>query len=370
MNRMIIANLVHRPLRSLISIVAIAAEVTLILLIVGLSIGMLNDSKQRQAGIGADIMVKPPGSSVIGNLSSAPISVKVADIIKQRVSGVKAVAPVLTQFNTSGTIEILYGIDLESFQALGKPFTYIGDTSGPFEGPDDILVDEYIAQSKKLVVGQRVTELNHEFRIAGIVASGKGARKFMPIKTVQELLGADGKASIFYVKLEDGQNVDAAVQQIQAIPGMEKYVVQSVEEWLSLMAPDKVPGLATFINVVIGVAVCIGFLVIFQSMYTAVMERTREIGILKSMGASKSYVVRLILRETMLLSILGVIIGILFSYAASAAIMQNNRTVTIMVEGEWVLRATIIALVGSLLGAVYPAFRAAQKDAIDALAYE
>jgi putative ABC transport system permease protein len=294
--------------------------------------------------------------------------VKVADIIKQKVPGVKAVAPVLTQFNTSGTVEILYGIDLDSFQSLGKPFTYI--SGGPFEGPDDILVDEYIAQSKKLQVGQTIQELNHDFRVVGIVASGKGARKFMPIKTVQEILGAQGKASIFYVKLEDAKGVDGAVQQIKLIPGMSSYVVQSVEEWLSLMSPDKVPGLATFINVVIGVAVCIGFLVIFQSMYTAVMERTREIGILKSMGASKSYVVRLILRETMLLSILGVIIGILFSYAASAALIRAFPTVRIMVEGEWVVRATIIALVGSGLGAIYPAFRAAQKDAIDALAYE
>ncbi|HUS20147.1 MAG TPA: ABC transporter permease [Terriglobales bacterium] len=368
MNRMIVANLVHRPLRSLISIVAIAVEVTLILLIVGLSIGMLNDSKARQAGIGADIMVKPPGSSVIGNLSSAPISIKVADVIKQKVPGVKAVAPVLTQFNTSGTIEILYGIDLESFQSLGKPFTYIA--GGPFAGPDDILVDEYIAQSKHLKVGQTIRELNHDFRVVGVVASGKGARKFMPIKTVQELLGADGKASIFYVKLEDSKNVDAAVQQIKLIPGMSSYVVQSVEEWLSLMAPDKVPGLSSFINVVIGVAVCIGFLVIFQSMYTAVMERTREIGILKSMGASKAYVVGLILRETMLLAVLGIVLGIVFSYAASATLIRAFPTVRIMVESEWVLRATLIALVGSMLGAIYPAFRAAQKDPIDALAYE
>jgi len=51
MNKMIVANLVHRPIRSLISIVAIALEVTLILLIVGLSVGMLNDARQRQAGI-------------------------------------------------------------------------------------------------------------------------------------------------------------------------------------------------------------------------------------------------------------------------------------------------------------------------------
>ncbi|HUR37392.1 MAG TPA: FtsX-like permease family protein, partial [Terriglobales bacterium] len=304
----------------------------------------------------------------IGNLSSAPISVKVGDIIKQKVTGVKAVTPVLTQFNTSGTVEILYGIDIDSFQSLGKPFQYVA--GGPFEGPDDILVDEYIAQSKKLKIGQTVKELNHDFRIVGIVASGKGARKFMPITTVQDVIGAQGKASIFYVKLKDGQNIDAAVQQIKLIPGMSSYVVQSMEEWLSLMSPDKVPGLSAFINVVIGVAVCIGFLVIFQSMYTAVMERTREIGILKSMGASKAYVIGLILRETLLLSILGIVLGILFSYAASATLIRAFPTVRIMVEGEWVVRATLIALVGSMLGAVYPALRAAQKDPIDALAYE
>lgn len=368
MNKMIVANLVHRPIRSIISIVAIAVEVTLILVIVGLSMGMLNDSKSRQAGIGADIMVKPPGSSVIGNLSSAPISVKVAGVIKQKVPHVSVVAPVLTQFNTSGTVEILYGIDLDTFEALGSPFRYIA--GGPFTGPDDILVDEFIAQSKKLSVGQIIQELNHDFRVAGIVANGKGARKFMPILTVQHLLGAEGKASIFYVKLDDPKHTDAVVQQITLIPGMSSYIVQSMEQWLSLMSPDKVPGFGVFLNVVIGVAVCIGFIVIFQSMYTAVMERTREIGILKSMGASRYYIVKLILRETLLLSILGIVLGIIFSYAASAALTRAFPTIRIMVEAEWVLRATIIALVGSLMGALYPAFRAAQKDPIDALAYE
>ena len=63
MNRMIVGNLVHRPLRSLISVVAVALEVTLILLIVGLSLGMLQDTRTRTAGIGADVLVLPPGSS-------------------------------------------------------------------------------------------------------------------------------------------------------------------------------------------------------------------------------------------------------------------------------------------------------------------
>jgi putative ABC transport system permease protein len=367
MNKMVISNLVHRPIRSLISIVAIAVEVTLILVIVGLSMGILNDSKTRQAGIGADLMVKPPGSSVIGNLSSAPVSIKVADVIK-RVDHVHAVAPVITQFSTSGSVEILYGIDLDSFQSVGSPFYFI--QGGPFTGPDDIIIDEFIASSKNMKVGDPMEALNHQFRVVGIVANGKGARKFMPIKTVQQLLGAENKASIFYVKLDDPQFTDAVISHIKALPGMSSYGVQSMKEWLSLMTPDNIPGFSAFISVVIGVAVCIGFIVIFQSMYTAVMERTREIGILKSMGASKAYVVRLILRETLVLAVAGIVVGILFSLAAKAGIVSRFPTVRVIVETEWIIKATLIALIGAVLGAVYPAYRAAQKDPIDALAYE
>lgn len=367
MNKMILSNLAYRPIRSLISIVAIAAEVTLILVIVGLSVGILNDAKARQAGIGADIMVKAPGSSVIGNLSSAPVSIKLADVLK-KVPHVKAVAPVITQFNTSGNVEILYGIDIPTFEAMGSPFTYL--EGGPFTGADDILIDEYVASSKHLHVGQTMEALNHTFTISGIVANGKGARKFMPLTTVQDLLGAANKASIFYVKVDDPNQVDATIAQIKAIPGMEKYGVQSMKEWLTLMTPDNIPGFSAFIKVVIGVAVCIGFIVIFQSMYTAVMERTREIGILKSMGAGKGYVISLILRETVVLAATGIALGILISYLARFGLVARFPTVRIMIPGDWVVRATIIAMVGALLGAIYPAYRAAQKDPIDALAYE
>jgi putative ABC transport system permease protein len=368
MNKMIISNLIHRPIRSIISITAIAVEVTLILVIVGLSMGILNDSKQRQSGIGADVMVKPPGSSNLMGVSGAPVSVKVADILKKQPH-VVAVSPVITQLNTGGgTVEVLYGIDLPSFEAMSGGFHYLA--GGPFTGPDDILVDDFIASSKHLKVGDNTEVLNHNFRVSGIVENGKGARKFMPIKTVQEMIGAQGKASIFYVKLDNPDNAPEFVAAVKKVPGMENYNVQSLKEWLSLMTPDNIPGFSAFINVVIGVSVCIGFIVIFQSMYTAVMERTREIGILKSMGASKAYIVRLILRETMALAIAGIVLGIIISYAASFGIREKFPTLRVLVQPDWVLKAAIIAAVGSILGAIYPAFRAAQKDPIDALAYE
>jgi len=157
---------------------------------------------------------------------------------------------------------------------------------------------------------------------------------------------------------------------VKALPNFNGYQVISINDYISQMVPSRIPGFSAFINVVIGVAVCIGFIVIFQSMYTAVMERTREIGILKSMGASKMYIVGLILRETALLAVVGILVGIGMSFAARAGIINRFPTLRVLVEQNWILRATVIALVGAMLGAIYPAYRAAQKDPIDALAYE
>jgi putative ABC transport system permease protein len=366
MNKMIVANLLHRPIRSLISIVAIALEVTLILLIVGLSLGILNDSKQRQAGIGADVIVMPPGSSFIVGLTGAPMPIKIGDVLA-KLPHVKTVAPVITQVVTTGALEVIAGIDLKSYESL-RPFHYL--SGGPFQAPDDVIVDDLFAKSKNVKVGDTVEILNHNFRIAGIVEQGKGARKFLQIGVLQDLNGAQNKASIFYLKLDNPANADAVVDEIRHVPGMERYVATSMAYYLSMMTPSNYPGLSSFIKVVIGISVVIGFIVIFQAMYTAVMERTREIGILKSMGASKIYIVNVMLREAVLLAITGIVLGIVISLAARLAILQRLPLLRVVVTGEWILRATLIAIGGALLGALYPAFKAAQKDPIDALAYE
>jgi putative ABC transport system permease protein len=366
MNKMIVANLVHRPIRSLISVVAIALEVTLILLIVGLSVGMLNDTRQRQAGIGADVIVQPPNTSFMAGVSNAPMSIKIGGVL-EKLPHVSVVAPVIWQLTTTKSLEVIYGIDLKTFEAL-VPFHYV--QGGPFQGPNDCLVDDYFAQAQHVKVGSTIEILNHPFRIAGIVEQGRGSRKFLPISTLQDLIGGQGKASVFYVKLDDPANADAVVQEVKTVQGLENYSVRSMREYLSMFTVNSYPGLSTFIRVVIGISVVIGFIVIFQAMYTAVMERTREIGILKSIGASKLYIVNVILRETILLAIGGIIVGVAVSLAARAAIHYRLPTLPVVVTGGWILRSTGIAIVGAVLGALYPAYKAAQKDPIDALAYE
>jgi putative ABC transport system permease protein len=367
MNRMIVGNLAHRPIRSLISIVAVALEVTLILLIVGLCLGMLQDQRTRNGGIGADVIVLPPGSSFIAGLTGAPMPIKIKDKLAE-LPHVRGVAPVVTQIGSAGTLEIIAGIDLPSYEALSGGFRYL--EGGPFHGDDDVIVDDLFAKSKHVKVGDTIDIVNTNFRICGIVEHGKGARKFVPLSTLQDLSGAKDKATIFYLKLDDPANADLVVDEIKHLPGMQRYVVNSMANYLAAMSTSNIPMLSTFIDVVVGISVVVGFIVIFQAMYTAVMERTREIGILKAMGASKLYIVNVVLRETVLLAIGGIVLGIVVSMGARAGLAHRFPLLQVVVDRGWIVRATLIAIAGAIAGALYPAFKAAQKDPIDALAYE
>ena len=366
MNKLIFANLIHRPLRSLISVLAVAIEVIMILSSVGIFMGMLNDQKQRTNGIGADLMMRPSHASIMNGISGAPIPAKFAEPIR-KLPHVTVVAPAISNFNTSPEdFGVIYGIDYPTFNAL-RPFVFIEGTS--FQGPDDVIVDDVFANNQHHV-GETIKVMDHPFRICGIVEQGKGGRKMIPIATMADLLGTEGRASLFYIKVDDPINNDAVIKEIHDTPGLQDFPVQSMREWLSLMTPERLPGFNLALNVVTGIAVVVGFLVIFQSMYTAVLERTREIGILKSMGASKQTVVTVVLRETAVLAIVGVVLGIAGTFAVRSFLIHVFPTQHFEITNLWLVRGALIAFAGSLCGALYPAWMAARKDPIDALAYE
>jgi len=366
MNKMVVANLAHRPTRSLIAMSAVALEVTMILMVVSLFYGLLNGSKESQLGVGADLMVMPPASSGLIATSGAPISVKVGDVLRQ-IPHVVVAAPVIWAFSQK-PLEVDYGIDLATYDRLPPAFRYF--SGGPFQGPNDVIVDDYFAGMNHKKVGDTIEVLNNFFRICGTVPHGKGGRKFIPLATMQDLIDAEGRTSVFYLKVDNPANVSTVEATIKGTRGMERYSVRSMQEYLSMMTPDNLPGFDLAIRIVIGVAIVVGFIVIFQAMYTAVTERTREIGILKSLGASKWYIVNVIVRETLLIAVIGVIVGIVISIITRRVIMFEKPILRLFWSNAWVLRAALIAIVGATAGASYPAYKASQKDPIDALAYE
>ena len=367
MNKLIFANLLHRPVRSIISVLAVAIEVIMILSIVGIFMGILNDSKQRTNGIGADLMMRPSNGSSFIAMNGAPMPAGWAEVIR-KLPHVAVASPVIQKFNASGKIEILYGIEYPSFNAL-KPFVFV--SGGPFKGPDDVIIDDIAAGADGgHHVGESITILDQPFRIAGIVEHGKGGRKLLRIDKMGELMGTPDKASLFYIKCDDPANDNVVIKEINTTHGLEDFPVETVDEWLEEMTPNKIPGFNIALNVVTFIAVLVGFLVIFQSMYTAVLERTREIGILKSMGASKMTIVGVVLRETAILAVAGALVGIAGTYGVKALLGHVTPTTHFEITLAWIAKAALIAFVGAICGALYPAWMAARKDPIDALAYE
>src|SRR5947209_2203228 len=352
-------------LRYMIGVKSVDVDVDMVVLIVGLTSGLLAETAKRIQGIGADIMLQPPAASIFLGFSGSPMPIKIGERLEQ-MKYVQAVAPALLQFNSTGGVEVIYGIDPDSFRAVSGGFVFLQGQD--MEGPDDLLVDDWAAKAKKLHVGDTYNLLNHDWHVVGIVEHGKGARLFVPIGTLQDLVGAHDKASIFLLKCTRPEHTEEVMEEMRgALPG---YTIRPLKEFLSLMTSTNIPGLETFIHAMIALAISIGLLVIFLTMYTTVIERTRDIGVLKSLGANRAFIVRALLTESASLCVFGILAGIGLSYAVRAAFLAGFPTLSILITPAWMLRAGGIALAGAVVGASYPAWIASRKDAVEALSYD
>jgi putative ABC transport system permease protein len=360
--QMLSSNLVARPLRCFLSVAAIAIQVILVLMIVGLTSGVIAEWGKRVEGVGADILVQPPNSSIFFAFSSAVMQESLGEKI-EKLSGVDEVAPTLILSDPKSLI-IIYGIDYKRFNALSQGFLFRDGRS--FVGPDEAIADDIMSQSKHLKVGDKITLINHSFTVCGIVAHGKGARFFIPLKTAQDIVGADKRVSMFFVRSKgDTESTRAEILKLNP-----QNRIRSMSEYVTLMNSSNLPELKPFVRTMVGIGMVISFLVVLLNMHTMVLERTREIGILKALGFSRLDVVKMLLGETFLLTLVGSALGIAITFLTQAVLKQTSPGLLILLTPGWIFLSILLALGGAAAGAAFPAFRAASYDPVVALAYE
>ena len=353
-------------MRSLLSILLIAVPVTLILTLVGMTEGMLDDARQRYRGSGADIVIRGSSATAISTFSSAALDERY--VPKVAAQPHVAVATGIYVHNIDPPL-ILMGIDIAEFSKLNGGFKFID--GGPFQHSDDMIVDADYAKQNHLHVGSTVMQVNHPWRVCGIVEPGKLIRLAVQRSTLQQVDDAPGKISTIYVKADSQANIKPLKEELQdLLPSLKVMTMTELVGQLTNNAPS-LGALRIFTRVVVGIGVVIAFAVVCLAQYMAVLQRTREIGILKSLGASKGFVLGIIQAEAIGLGLGGSAFGIILSYGARWLIHALvPASIQMSIVYEWWPIATGIILCAAVFGALYPGLSAASHDPIEALAYE
>ncbi|MEP6818461.1 MAG: lysylphosphatidylglycerol synthase domain-containing protein [bacterium] len=365
MDSLVLSNVAHRPARTAVSIMGTAIGVVLIVFTVGLAHGVLRERGRRESNIGAEIMVRPSGA--IGFTGTSPLMLPVSRAAElARIDGVRATTAIgqaLDRSDAGFGSRLIDGIDFDSYANVTGISLREGEklTLG-----DQAIVDGVWQQQRHAAIGSTVQLFERPFKVVGIYEPPGGGRIKIPLSTLQDQEGGEGRASAILVAVNERAKQDDVAALIRKhFPDDQIIFTRDLPE----IYASGVPALNIFIKVVVGVASVISMLVILLAMYTTVTERTRQIGILKALGMSKTRIAWVIEQEAILVSLLGVAVGVGLTFAARLGVMRTT-SLAVEVEPRWILIALLVGLVGGTIGALYPALRAARQDAVDALSYE
>jgi putative ABC transport system permease protein len=365
MDSLVLSNIAHRPARTFVSIMGTAVGVLLIVFTVGLAHGVLRERGRRESNIGAEIMVRASGSMGFGGTSPFMLPVSRASEIAgiEGVRAASAIGQVLDRSDAGFGSRLIDGIENEDYGKLTGLRIREGRELG---AGDEAIIDPVWQEQRKAAVGTTVQLFERPFKIVGVYEPPGGGRIKIPLATLQDQEGANGKASAVLVAVTDpAQQDDVAARIRERFPDDQIIFTRDLPE----IYASGVPALNVFIKVVVGVASAISMLVILLAMYTTVTERTRQIGILKALGMSKTGIAWVIEQEAIIVSLLGVSMGIVLTFVARLGVTRMT-TLVVDIEPRWILISFMVGIVGGSVGALYPALRAARQDAVEALAYE
>ncbi|MBT3199791.1 MAG: ABC transporter permease [Phycisphaerales bacterium] len=397
-----LANLTHHKLASVLNAFGIAIGICMLLTLSGLARGTLFEISDRAQAADADLIVCPRGwgdsvttRSGVGLWESYKklINEEHSDIVERivpvfvwpiKLAGqdhrATGVAPEMWHTLTGGRKLSeggrLFDPDNKFARWLEKELLTESDDDGPAEDLDlskappggfELVIDERLAAAGKFKVGQQVVSANHTWTIVGTVPAGVITRVFMPRRTAQYLFGDSiQRCTMMFVKLKPGCDVGPAAAAIKKTTDQDVMPLTAYKSMLT----SKFELMFGYIDTVNGVALAIAFLFIMVTLYTMVLQRNRDIAILKSSGASNFFIMRQVMTEAGLLTLCGTILGIAMAFGAGQLIAHIKPLYTVEITPKWVLIAFGAATSGAVLSSIYPAWRASRVDMSQVLAQD
>jgi len=370
---MIFKNLLRRKGRTILSIIGISVGVAAIVGLGALANGLSAGYDAFLTGSKADLIVSSPDAF---DVSMSTVDESIANQL-EAMSEVAAVSGMLEGIVKAEEIPLffVFGYPEDSF-ILGRFNIIAGVGLGSREARstrgNPVLLGARAAEALHKNVGDTIRIQERVFRIIGIYETGatledNGA--VLPLQDAQELLGRLRQVSIFYIQLKD-VNLRDRVER-----SAERRWSNLTISGTDTFADKQLMGdmMKAMVWVIAGLAIIIGGVSMMNAQLMAVIERTREIGVLRSVGWRRNRILMMVLGESLLLSVLGGLLGVLigwlliYSFEEFAGFFGASST---SVTPDLVLQALIVVIVLGFLGGFYPAWRASRLPPVEALRYE
>jgi putative ABC transport system permease protein len=370
---LILKNPFRNRTRAALAILGISIGIATIVALGMITDGLTASTQNTLTNSTAEITVTASGSNALSATGGTLTESYVTNL--QNITGVNATAGILRAITpAAGTVNGLEVNGINSSQVGIEGITITNGTNF-VDGQKQVILGKTIAPLLNKTVGSTVTVMGSQFTVVGIFSSGNAvtdAVAFCSLTTLQNITNAQGKITIVAVKVDSNSNVTTVANAINnAYPNQ---LTTTTNTQLSSLADKSMGGIKTASAAISVLAIVIGGIGIINVMIMSVFERTREIGVLKAVGWKSSDILIMILGESIILTLVAAVVGIILGYVGSEGLLAFFSTTGSVIKPVFsidiVIRAFVIALVVGIIGGLYPAYRASRLPPTEALRYE
>jgi len=394
-----ISNLQKRKLRSWLTLLGIVISILIIFVLASLSIGLQESVKEQFREIGADkFFVQPKGFvGLVGGDSAAKLTLEDVKTIEKvqgvRKTGTMGVESAKIEFGDEIRFTRIVGLDVDSidlfFESSGLEIIE-GRKLRKSQKRKIVLGNSYVDNSflqKGVSLGNQISINDEKFRVVGILSSAGNSEDdrqiYMEKEEFDEFFETEGRISIITVQIESESDLKDIANKVEKKLRFSRDVKEENQDF-SILTPEEI--LQSFGNIldiltgfllgIAGISLLVGGINVANTMYTSVLERTKEIGIMKSIGARNGSVLTLFVVEAGILGLVGGLIGIFLGILIS-------KSVEIYVDkflGFGLLEAAFptylvvgclgFSFVVGIFSGIWPAMQAVKVKPVEALRYE
>jgi len=396
----------HSRLRSWLTILGIVIGVAAVIAIMSLGSGLQQQVNSRLGGLGADIVTVTPGHSRGGGFFGRPggegggggatATTKAVVLDRTDLQVLKGVPGILyidteirgsanvSYLGKSGTISIT-GVDPAVWPLVTTTTMQSGRTLGAADS-NVVVIESGLATgyfSQPVGVNQMINIGGTNFRVVGITAD-QGNAVFMPIQFASNIISSktNGIYDSFIVKLSDANQLNQTMTAMSNALMIKRHVASNTQDFsitssaqTQATISSALGAISAFLIAIAGVSLLVGAVGVANTMFTSVLEKTKEIGIMKAIGARNKDILLIFLFNAALIGLIGGLLGVILGTILSALLpalvgaSQLTRGGTLVTLSSIILALSVSTIVGIVSGVV-PAYQGSKLKPVDALRYE